>query len=508
MSTSNIGLVARYSDRVIGQLRCWDRVVIQGSLPEICHSAALEGELYRRGIRCFDIAQYAEPLREQIRANAQTLAEAAGLEIEHISKRNFRKEDRVAEILAKRGKHPGLIHVYSAMESCPAFKPWHDKKTGKTGMKVVQGKCLHYYFYWMHPRLGLCYVRVPTWLPFRLQIYFNGHNWLAAELDKAGVGYRMMDNAFVQIEDWEKAQQIAQEFPLEALQEDLTKLSKICCPVVFNYRQGYYWSLMQVEYSWDLVFRDVEALAPLYQELSRQAITTIRAIDVCRFFAKRLPSGDETPVESRLSTRKEGTRILHQLDKKASLKLYDKQARILRVECTSNDVSFFKHYRKVEHRDGSSTYKDAALKKSIFSLGDLRDLMSAACRRYLEFLSHLEDHSSGRTDLDKISRPVVDPQHRSSRGFNLFLAEDQTVLQILLRGEFLISGLSNRRFRKWLPDKTPSQIARILKRLRLHGLIKKIGKSYKYYLTQLGQRLLFTALKLQNHLIIPTLATP
>jgi hypothetical protein len=47
-----------------------------------------------------------------------------------------------------------------------------------------------------------------------------------------------------------------------------------------------------------------------------------------------------------------------------------------------------------------------------------------------------------------------------------------------------------------------------LKRLRLHGLIKKIGHTYKYYVTALGQRALLAALKLKEHLILPALMTP
>jgi len=65
------------------------------------------------------------------------------------------------------------------MEACPSYQPWHNKQTGKTYLKPDGGKCLHYYFYFLDEELGLTYVRVPTWLPCRLQVYFNGHNWLA-----------------------------------------------------------------------------------------------------------------------------------------------------------------------------------------------------------------------------------------------------------------------------------------------------------------------------------------
>ena len=132
-----------------------------------------------------------------MRDHALLTARAAGLTIEHLERKSFRKEERVAEVLAERGDAPGLGHVFWALEACQAFKPWHDKTTGKTGLRPTAGKCLHCYFYFPHSRLGLVYVRVPAWLPFRLQIYFNGHHWLASRLRRAGVKFQMADNALV-----------------------------------------------------------------------------------------------------------------------------------------------------------------------------------------------------------------------------------------------------------------------------------------------------------------------
>jgi hypothetical protein len=63
------------------------------------------------------------------------------------------------------------------MEPCGSYKSWHDKKTHQTHLKPDDGKCLHYYVYFIDADLGLCYVRVPTWCPFRLQVYCNGHSY-------------------------------------------------------------------------------------------------------------------------------------------------------------------------------------------------------------------------------------------------------------------------------------------------------------------------------------------
>ena len=111
-------------------------------------------------------------------------------------------------------------------------------------------------------------------------------------------------------------------------------------------------------------------------------------------------------------------------------------------------------------------------------------------------------------NLHRITEPARDEQHRSYRGFNFFAAGDLGVLLAILRGEYHISGLSNRLLQRVLTGKKGGQISRLLKRLRLHGLIRKIGHTYKYYVTALGQRALIAALKLKEHIILPTLMSP
>ena len=89
-----------------------------------------------------------------------------------------------------------------------------------------------------------------------------------------------------------------------------------------------------------------------------------------------------------------------------SLKLCDKFGLILRLQTTVNDVSFSKHYREVEHRNGIREKKGAPRRKSSYSLAALRQLLAAAKRRYLEFLAALEDLRAGVDKLGKLSRTV------------------------------------------------------------------------------------------------------
>lgn len=103
-------LITRYGGEIEGVLGCFDRLVVTGTLGEVAHPEAMAAVLYREGIRCFDIGQFAEPLRERIRDNALEQARAAGVEVECLSRsKGVRKEDLVAKVLAGRGNHPGLV---------------------------------------------------------------------------------------------------------------------------------------------------------------------------------------------------------------------------------------------------------------------------------------------------------------------------------------------------------------------------------------------------------------
>jgi hypothetical protein len=252
------------------------------------------------------------------------------------------------------------------------------------------------------------------------------------------------------------------------------------------------------------VFHRQADLAAIYDNLVRTAIHTVKPDNIATFLGRKLNSPYEGEMGNRFHIRIEGTRIKHTMGP-VSLKLYDKFGLILRIETTVNDLTFFKHYREVEHRDGSRETKWASMQKTIYSLPALRELLEAANRRYLEFLSAIEDPRTGRDKLDKFSR-TVQQEGRSYPGFNLFDGDDDVLLRSMARGEFNINGLQNKTLRRYLPHKTSGQVSRLLKRLRLHGIIKKVGHTYKYYLTQFGKQVTTAGLKIRELVLIPQLA--
>ena len=454
-------LSERYADQLDGVLSCYDRIVITGSLMPFCYAQGMTHYLYQQEIRIFEYANFAEPLRERIRANAEALAEANGVKIEFTRKKDFHKENRIQQIMKQRGDQPGLVHIFGAMEACSSYRPWHDKVTGKTYLRPDSSKCMTYYFYFVDEQLGLCYVRVPTWCPFRLQFYCNGHNWLASQLKECDVAYEMLDNAFVQIADYARANQLAEEFDIEILHQRLDEFAQQYCPIVTDLTLHYHWSIMQAEYATDLVFKNRDTLQAFYPPLLETLTHAVKPADLATFLGRKLSGNYQGEMGNRFNKRWLGTRIKHQMGP-VSVKMYDKFRFILRIETTVNKVSFFQHYRQVQHRDGSTTTRWAPMKKTIHSLPALQESLSAANQRYLKFISSIATPEVGVQKLHHLAETKTENQHRH-KGFNLFSEEDTCLFRSLLQGEFFISGFTNKQLRsQYLSNKSASQVTRLL----------------------------------------------
>ena len=278
----------------------------------------------------------------------------------------------------------------------------------------------------------------------------------------------------------------------------------------------------------------------------RTVIHAVKADNVATFLGRKLDPRFAGEAGNDFHIRIEGTRVRHHLGP-AALKMYDQHGSVLRIETTVNDVTFFKHHRKVEHRDGTRSMELAPVRKSIYSLGVMAELLRASNRRYLKFLSALDLPGVGIRQVEKVARPVRE-DHRNFPGFNLFHGQDLDLFIALVRGEFTISGFRNRHLQPLL-DKTGGQVSRLLKRLRLHGIVKKIGsppfplvavarlqgvgvprrfgtvvsshppqesvglaenqkigRTYKYYLTTFGQAVTACALRLRDAVLLPAFA--
>ena len=500
--------IKKYEKNISGVLSCYDRVVIKGTLHTACFADGMMSIMNRNHTKYKYYRSFVSPYRDKIYKNTEQLSKQTQVPIQFIrNSRAVRKEDLVQSELEIRGNHPGLVCILSAMEKCNNYRYNYNKQTGESKLISVKGRCLHYYFYFLDDYLGLCYLRVPTWCPFQLQFYFNAHNWLALQLDKAGIAYEQRDNAFVHIADYEKAQSLSDSFDVKKLHQLFENYALKYCPSAFELSVvGYHWSIMQLEYATDIVFKDAKTLGPIYDEILKTMMHTVTPDDVARFLGRKYLHGKnkmDLDTTYKQVKRQEMRRLKHVMGA-SSVKMYDKFGQVLRIETTTNDTTNFSHYRSVDHRDGTKTSKVAPVKKSIYSLKGLIPIMKGCNFRYLTFIAAIDAPISGQKRLQKITKSTK-VNNRSYKGFNFFDPDDEKLLFTIAKGDFCIKGFSNKDLRKFIPDKSTAQISRILKRLKVKGLIKKIGKSYRYYMSTLGRKTVNTALKIKELFIVQNL---
>src|SRR5262249_35720005 len=259
----------------------------------------------------------------------------------------------------------------------------------------------------------------------------------------------------------------------------------------------HYWSVEQSEWATDVVFRSPADLAVLYPRLVHRGITTFGSRDVLRFLQQKVPAKGGIngrfagEVISDLKHRPEGVRIKHSCGKN-SVKMYDKQGQVLRVETTIHNAKGLKTYRP--GTDGSLRWQP--LRKGVADLHRRCELSQAANTRYLEALGAVESP----TPLEKLSAPLcrrLVKKGRRYRGLNPLNEEDARLLEAVPQGEHLISGLRNREIRQILYGNPPSdekahrcqsnRVGRVLALLRVHGLIKKVAKTHRYQVTASGR---------------------
>lgn len=507
-----MSFLQRFGAKILGILSGFDRIRLRGTLPRLANTGGLSRWLAAAGVSLKDFTTYSKGRTEQLRETLETTAAEAGRPVEYLAGYT-NKEALVQQRLGRDGvAASGLICAFSTLENCTSYDIYRNPKTHLIELRRRPRKCLHYYFYFKDERFGLAQVRLQTWFPFHTHVVLNGREWLARQLDQNGIGYQRRDNCFTWVEDFARAQALADAQPHIPWEAELDRLLERVLPPreLWLPDDRYYWTAEQTEWATDLAFRDADALAELYPQLIRRGIETFRSEDVLRFLGRRVTAEGRVPaslkdeVTSDLKHRPEGVRIKHRAGKN-TVKLYDKQGSVLRVETTINEVKGFKSYRTAaDDRDGTPTWRP--MRKGVVEMTRRGELSQASNDRYIEALGTLPTDTPLSRAAGKLCRPVVvgDRRHRA---LNPLAPEDARLLEAVSRGEWLVAGFRNRDIRQVLcGDATDeptrrrqaARVTRLLGLLRAHGLIKKVPRTHRYLLTTEGTSLIPALLAANN----------
>jgi len=496
----------RYHDCIRGVLRGFDRVLFRGTLRRISSVAGLSSYFSYREIRLVDFRGWAEDLTARVRKASEAVVERAGRPLHYVAGRAVRKEDLARTIAERDNIREGLICGFTAVEPCMSFDIHRNRERKRLELVARERRCLWVYHYLMHPQLGFMHARIQTWAPFTVKICINGREWLARHMSKAGIDFVRKRNCFIDIANVESVQQLALQqlrtnWPrlLDGIVEQLNPLHQ---ELFRDYPLPYYWSADETEWATDIMFRSTQQLSALYPSLLRQAISGFQSDDVMRFLGQIHPDQRSRPnfkgeVVSDVKRRPEGIRIKHRLNAN-SIKMYNKEGSVLRIETTINNARDLKVYRP-PHDKPRGKHEWKRMRKGVADLHRRAMLSDASNHRYIEALAPLSTDAT----LAQLMQPLCQPTYRNGRrcrGLNPLAKQDRDALAAVCRGEFAISGLRNKDLRVLLYPTakdndahacrcTAAKATRMLGLLRAHRIIKKLPKSHRYTLTDKGRQI-------------------
>jgi len=354
----------RYQDDISGCNSCLDRVVVSGSIIPLSYVEGLSRFLSTHQILLKEFLPYASYLSELLKTDAKSLAEQNNAPYIYLNNSQTRKESLVKSLITERGEQPGLVAVLATLEVCSSFDIFKNKEDYKLELVQRPRKCLHFYFYFIDAELGLCYFRVQSFFPFRVQIYFNGREQLAGKLDQANISYQKSDNCFTAIDDFETAQQLADELDVAKLHASFDAWAEKYVTILPKLRQkwqlSYHWSIRQIEYAYDILFKSQDKLDAIYKQLLQYITLSAMPEDIMSFLGKKLSGPQAGRIDTSTKKTYLGYRIKHR-NGAISIKVYNKSGSVLRIEVTINDISQFRVHREVTSRDGGSAMKLAPL---------------------------------------------------------------------------------------------------------------------------------------------------
>ena len=503
-----------HAERVAGSLTMFDRLVFKGHLTGLYKPGAISAFLWTQGCPMKEFSRYAQQATAAITANAKAMAADANrpyVYLDHATTRwkGQTKQDLARSIADRDDMTEGLICVISIVEPASSFDVRPDPNTHRLEARRRQRKCVHHYFYLIDPEFGFMHICIQAWLPYPMQIWINGREWLARQLDAAGIDYLRHDNALLHIDNLEAASQLCERFAHRAWPRTLDAFARRANPLLGSIAGagfgGYYWVIDQAEIATDVMFHRRAALTEIWPDLVRHASLNMSSTDVVAFLGRKLHPSLKAEVITDTKGRPEGWRVKHRLARNW-IKIYDKVS-VLRVETTINNPREFRVLRVITDDAGRRERRWMPMNKGVANMWRYFQVGIGANLRYLDALAGAPLKGKGVAALDALCRSRTKQGHHYAR-FNPLGHDDLALFRAVLAGEHTIIGFRNADLTARLyphPPATPQQaqrrcarVSRLIAKLRGHALVAKVPHQHLYRVTRHGHQTMTAALAIHD----------
>lgn len=263
-----------------------------------------------------------------------------------------RKHELAAAHLPKDKNFSGLFLVITGNAPAPV---WEVKRHAAGHIIEIRHRkkwpyVKHYYFHIIDPQWGHVTVRMCGYPPFGAQVILNGHEWVERQTLRAGHTVIKSGNCFVTGSDLAVVNRVAARLTGEAAIE---RLRAVCerwlystCLIFALTREeqqrsrfAYQYSLFQMELSRNLLFTRGTVLDEVYQKLIDRTRSALQLQQLKTIFGfshrpqHRITRGREGPeVAKTVQAQRYDLTVFKIHWGNLTLKIYDKGARVLRIE--------------------------------------------------------------------------------------------------------------------------------------------------------------------------------
>lgn len=501
-------LIRTFGDAIVGLANGFDRIVFQGMIRPLMYPEGAMGFFQRRRISFKDAREWVlEQTQRLVGAVEAWSLRECGDRITYLPSSSMRKEEIARRRQQEKGITVGLVGVWACVEAGGSYRLVPAE--GAPKLRYVHTRCKHLYVYLDHRDYGFMSIRIQTWFPYRIQIAMNGREWVARQLEQAGIGFHKLGNKILHVDD----AGAMQRFLDQQLRTNWCTLLDSFVPLAFptvtstlGPDLGYTWTLWQSEWASDLMLSDRRDLDEVMTAAVRHAFIGGHPERLLRYFGHPVKRDGQPrrdfggSLKTRVIELDEGYRIRHWLGSN-SVKMYN-ECNVLRIETTINDPSAFRAHRRKQGAGKDAATQLLPLRKGV---ADTTLRARAAQQVNDRFSDHVATTRSSQP-FEAVLAAVSKRKRRRGRSVRALepTGKDRTLLKAIADPRFTIGGFRNKDLRQILAGdpryvgKTDRQrsnmTTRSIRLLRDHGVIRRLPKSRRYQLTASG-RPLVTALQ-------------
>jgi len=466
---------------------CFDRIVIQGYLPLLTRPEHIV-HFFRDVHGQYPITsqvlsqrtlQYRAWVESYARNHKVSMIRAEkGLSKEACARQHLRSMER-------RNQH-GLYLIITSMEIGSTFTSKPPKyPTDDPNYRIIRrapSRYPHYYFYIRDPEIGPLAMCIGTYLPFQTTYYLNGHHFIEIELRRQGVTFRKDDNAFLSVSDPKALQAAADKLSSEIIEKRLNYWSWSLGPKFSDQDRkavhlGRQYSINQIEYCRNFIFKRNFPIHKIFEHSCEMGLFRLTADKVAHIFGVRISKRLRGKLYSLLEKLDHGHHVLRVYCKNLVGRMYEKFSTFLRVEVCVNRM------------------KDLGLNKGLKNLQCLRQQLVAITDRFTGFEARSLNVHVDFPLFQRMALPVTAGKTKIA-GIKIQDTRMMRLMEVFLHGSPDLNGWSCADIHQAIlttfglsaSSYTLTQLRYDLRKMKAHGLVQRIGKGYRYRLSDKGAK--------------------